>query len=241
MKRLLAALTLILTLYVPAHALSNEEYSRLRRDSAFAEADRELLRVYSSAKASMTHTAFEELRESQREWLDYGRDQAARRLMRQDYSRAEAYTEATRRRTAYIRHEISSSSARPSHPSTSVSRPSAPSYGISRPSAPRPNIPSYDEADKFIGDFSKGDGGIKMSVQWYNRSAGIMEIRLTYHNDEWIGRGRLHGKDLIAESGRSSLEVRFINENTVHASMTKEFQREFRFNAEGMYKRSGRY
>ena len=125
MKRLLAALTLILALYVPAYALSDEDYIRFKRNPSFAEADRSLASAYNDAKDAVSHSDFEELRDSQREWIDSGRDREARRLMREDYSRLEAYTEVTRRRAAYIRHFISEHSAR--RPRTTPTRSTRPS------------------------------------------------------------------------------------------------------------------
>ena len=227
MKRLFAALALILALYVPAHALSDEEYIRLKRYPAFAEADRSLASAYNDAKDSMTRSAFEELRDSQREWLDSGRDREARRLIRQDYSRVEAYTEVTRRRTAYIRQQISEHSAR--IPSTRPSRP--------RPGTTRPSTSQGRTADQFTGYFNK-DGNIYMAVQWVNRSKRFMGVRLRYRDQEWFGRGYLHGRELTVESGSSSVTLDFVNEDNIRVSTNEAFQRRMEFDAEGRYRRN---
>ena len=220
MKRLLAALALILALSVPAHALSDEDYIRLKRYPEFAEADRLLSRAYNDAKDAMSYTAFEELRDSQREWIDYGRDQEARRLMREEYSRVEAYTEAPRRRTAYIRQEISKHSARTPRSRTS-----------DRP-ASRPR-----DTEEFTGYFNK-DGDVYMAVQWVNRSKRFMGVRLRYRDEEWFGRGTLHGKELTVTSGSASVTLNFVNENNIRVSTNEAFQRRMEFDAEGRYRRT---
>ena len=223
MKRLLAALTLILALYVPAYALSDEDYIRFKRNPAFAEADRSLASAYNDAKDAMTHSDFEELRESQREWLDSGRDREARRLMREDYSRVEAYTEVTRRRTDYIRREISEHSAR-----TSNRKPSRQSQSRPRPSR---------GADDFTGYFNNGRD-VYMSVQWVNRSQRFMGVRLRYRDEEWFGRGYLNGRELTVESGRSSVTLEFVNRDTIRVSTNEAFQKRMDFDAEGRYRRT---
>ena len=222
MKRLLAALTLILALYVPAYALSDEDYIRFKRSPAFAEADRSLASAYNDAKDAVSHSDFEELRDSQREWIDSGRDREARRLMREDYSRLEAYTEVTRRRAAYIRHFISEHSAR--RPRPAPSRPTRPST-------------SSRETDYFTGYFHNGND-VYMAVQWVNRSKRFMGVRLRYRDEEWFGRGYLHGRELTAESGSSSVTLEFVNEDTIRVSTNEAFNRRMEFDAEGRYRRN---
>ena len=220
MKRLLTAVILVMVLCVPAFALSDEEYIRLKRSPAFAEADRSLASAYNDAKDAMNYTDFEELRESQREWIDSGRDREARRLMREDYSRVEAYTEVTNRRVAYIRNEIARHSARTPRP---------------RPSTQRP-APQRVTPDSFTGQFSNGKD-VYMSVQWVNKSQRFMGVRLRYRDEEWFGRGSLHGRELTAESGRKSVTLHFVNENTVTVETNEAFNRAMDFDAEGRYRR----
>ncbi len=223
MKRLLAAVALILALYVPAYALSDEDYIRFKRNPAFAEADRSLASAYNDAKDSMTHNAFEDLRESQREWVEYGRDREARRLMREDYSRVEAYTEVTRRRVAYIKQQIAEHSARTPRP---------------RPSTPRPTTrPRAAEVDPFTGYFNNGEG-VYMAVEWINRTERFMGVRLRYRDEEWFGRGRLHGRELTAESGNKYVVLYFVDENTIRVEPNSAFNRAMDFDASGRYKRN---
>ena len=210
MKRLLAALILILALYVPAHALSDEDYIRLKRYPAFAEADRELTQAYNKAKESMTYADFQELRESQREWIESGRDREARRLMREEYTRVEAYTEVTRNRAAYIRREISEHSE-------SASRP--------RPS------------NAFTGYFNNGKD-VYMVVQWINKLQDFMGVRFRYRDEEWFGRGKLHGRELTAESGNKSVTLHFVNANTIRVETNEAFNLAMGFDAEGRYRRN---
>ena len=223
MKRLLAALTLILALYVPAHALSDEDYIRLKRYPAFAEADRELTQAYNKAKESMTYADFQELRESQREWIESGRDREARRLMREEYTRVEAYTEVTRNRAAYIRREISEHSE-------SASRP--------RPSTQRPRTRAQEQdSDAFTGYFNNGKD-VYMVVQWINKLQDFMGVRFRYRDEEWFGRGKLHGKELTAESGNKSVTLHFVNANTIRVETNEAFNLAMGFDAEGRYRRN---
>ena len=226
MKRILAALTLILALSVPAHALTDEEYIRLKRAPTFAEADRELTRAYNAAKDSMTYSAFEELRESQREWLESGRDTEARRLMREEYSRIEAYTEVTRRRAAYIRQEISEHSAGTSRSSTQ------------KTSTPRQSTPrqSRQDSDTFTGYFDNGND-VHMSVQWINKTQRVMGVRLRCSDEEWFGKGRLNGRELTVEAGSKSVTLHFVNANAIRVETNEAFDRAMDFNAAGRYRR----
>ena len=221
MKRFLTAIILVMVLCVPAFALSNEDYIRFKRYPAFAEADRSLTSAYNDAKDSMSYTDFEELRESQREWIDSGRDREARRLMREDYSRVEAYTEVTNRRVAYIRNEIARHSARTPRP---------------RPSTQRPTTQRFDP-DSFTGQFNNGKD-VYMAVQWINKSQNFMGVRLRYRDEEWFGRGRLHGRELTAESGRKTVTLHFVNENTIRVETNEAFERAMEFDAEGRYRRN---
>ena len=98
MKRFMSALVLITVLCVPAFALSDAEYLKMKKDPKFAEADRALTRAYNQAKESMTKAHFEHLKKLQLDWIQYGRDEEAERLMEEGHSRLSAYTEATRNR-----------------------------------------------------------------------------------------------------------------------------------------------
>ncbi len=106
MKRLISIFTLIFVFCAPAFALSDAEYLKMKKDPEFAKADRELTRAYNDAKNSMTKSEFSELKNSQRQWISSGRDLYAKKLIREGYSRIEAYTEATLVRVQEIRNEM---------------------------------------------------------------------------------------------------------------------------------------
>ena len=216
MKRLLTALALIMVLCVPAHALTDAEYIRLKRSPEFTQADRELTKAYNDAKDSMRASDFEKLRDEQREWIDYGRDEHARSLMRNDdYSRIEAYTEATRARTREIRKAIADSPRPRTRP------------------RPRPEPQTVD----YSGYFNKGKD-VYMSVQYINKADKFMGVRLRYRDEEWFGRGRLHGKELTASSGNKSVTLYFVNNNTINVETNEAFNRAMGFDAEGRYRRN---
>lgn len=106
MKRLISIFALIFVFCAPAFALSDAEYLKMKKDPEFAKADRELTRAYNDAKNSMTKSEFSELKNSQRQWISSGRDLYAKKLIREGYSRIEAYTEATLARVQEIRSEM---------------------------------------------------------------------------------------------------------------------------------------
>ena len=98
MKRLLAAV-LVLLLSVPSFALSDAEYLRMRKSSAdFARADKRLSTVWTNLKKSLPKNVFTRLQAEQREWIESERDKAAEKYMTRGRDRDEAYALATNRR-----------------------------------------------------------------------------------------------------------------------------------------------
>ncbi|MBQ7193560.1 MAG: DUF1311 domain-containing protein [Synergistaceae bacterium] len=96
MKRFISALLLIVLMSVPAVALTDSEYLRMRKSSSdFARADKRLNQVWSSLKKSLPKSVFSQLEKSQAEWVRTGRDDEASAYMEDGYSRMEAYTMAT--------------------------------------------------------------------------------------------------------------------------------------------------
>lgn len=96
MKKLFASIALLLVMAGSAFALSDAEYLRMKKNNAdFARADKRLTQVWNKLKASLSRRAFSELQDLQKDWIAYGRDEEAENLMREGYSRAEAYTMAT--------------------------------------------------------------------------------------------------------------------------------------------------
>ncbi|MBR1438865.1 MAG: DUF1311 domain-containing protein [Synergistaceae bacterium] len=96
MKRFVSALTLVFLLTLPAFALSDAEYLRMRKSSSdFARADKRLNQVWANLKKSLPRSVFTQLDKLQREWVKSGRDDEAASLMDDGYSKAEAYAIAT--------------------------------------------------------------------------------------------------------------------------------------------------
>ena len=103
MKRILSAVILTLILAGSAFGLSDSEYLRMKKSNAdFARADRELSQVWKRLQNRLPGWAFKVLREEQREWIEYLRDEDANAYMDKGYSRAEAYTMATNDRAEYL-------------------------------------------------------------------------------------------------------------------------------------------
>ena len=105
MKRLMSIIAVVLVFTVPAFALSDAEYLRMKKSSAdFAEADEFLTDAYNNVKSVMSRSDFASIKEEQREWIKSGRDKAARAFMREGYSKMEAYTKATEERAEELYH-----------------------------------------------------------------------------------------------------------------------------------------
>ena len=105
MKRLMSIIAVVLVFAVPAFALSDAEYLRMKKSSAnFAEADEFLSDAYNNVKSVMSRSEFASIKEEQREWIKSGRDEAARAFMNEGYSKMEAYTKATEERAEELYH-----------------------------------------------------------------------------------------------------------------------------------------
>lgn len=111
MKKIFAAIAVILCLTVQAHALSDKDYGVMMRDESFAEADKNLNSAWSEAKSSMSQKDFSDLKKPQSQWIKTGRDKDAQNLMKsQGLSKVEAYAQATNARAEYIRSMINGDS-----------------------------------------------------------------------------------------------------------------------------------
>lgn len=101
-RRLISVLAVMLVISVPAFALTDSEYLKMKKDPEFAAADRELTRAYNEAKRVMSKSEFDGFRKDQRQWIAKQRDVRANTFMEDGYSRVEAYTKATRERAEGI-------------------------------------------------------------------------------------------------------------------------------------------
>ena len=96
MKKFLSILALLIFISAPAFALSDAEYLKMKRNNqSFARADRKLTNTWNKLKKSLPEDAFEQLQKNQREWIKKGRDDDAKKYIKEGYSRTEAYTFAT--------------------------------------------------------------------------------------------------------------------------------------------------
>lgn len=116
----------------PAFGLSDAEYRRLKRTSSdFRRADNELSEVWNGLRGSLSSKAFSELQKSQREWIRKGRDDTAKKYIREGYSRAEAYAMATNDRVEELQR-IAEELKDNSRPQRTVRRPQP------KPAEPKP-------------------------------------------------------------------------------------------------------
>ena len=105
MKRFIFGLFLAVFFICPAFALSDAEYLRMKKDSNFAAADKELTRVYNQARKSLSKEKAEHLKEVQLVWIESERDREANNLIEaQGYSRIAAYTQVTRDRAESLEY-----------------------------------------------------------------------------------------------------------------------------------------
>ena len=103
LKRFLLSIALLMSVAIlPAYALSDAEYLQMKKNAAFAKADKNLTQAYKNAREEMSKNDFAELQKAQRKWISNGRDKRAKALMKQGYSRLKAYTQATQERADEI-------------------------------------------------------------------------------------------------------------------------------------------
>ncbi|MCR5815241.1 MAG: hypothetical protein K6G15_12230 [Desulfovibrio sp.] len=91
-------------------ALSDAEYKVLLKTSpAYRQAEADLAFVWQQAMQSLKRhegMAWRELRDDQRDWLASGRDACAQAYLQQGQDKAQAYTQATRDRIAYLKRFV---------------------------------------------------------------------------------------------------------------------------------------
>ena len=105
MKHLMSIVAVVLVFTVPAFALSDAEYLRMKKSSAdFAEADKFLSDAYNNVKNVMPRSEFASIKEEQREWIKSGRDEAAQDFIDDGMTRTEAYTKVTEMRAYDLHH-----------------------------------------------------------------------------------------------------------------------------------------
>jgi uncharacterized protein YecT (DUF1311 family) len=113
MKKIFAAIVMVLVMAGSVFALSDAEYLTLKKSNTdFARADNRLTQVYGKLKATLSEKKFAEIKDEQLEWIESGRDHEARALMNGGYSRAEAYTMATSDRADYLQKILDKAQAK---------------------------------------------------------------------------------------------------------------------------------
>ena len=208
MKRLLV-IALILCVCVPAFALSDPEYRRLKKDPDFARADRDLTRAYNEAKEALSPEEFSEFRKDQRQWIAKDRDVRARTFMNKGCSKAEAYTMATIERTKGIRARLE-----------------VVEKGL------------FDVRDIDDAYYDNGKGSY-LHLSLYNYSDMIFEVSFSGQGDKVTLEGRYDydNKSMSASDGDLNAELLFDDPDTVNIRVNGAFRRAFSVNADGKYKR----
>lgn len=104
MKKTFCTSIIFVMLFISAQAfaLTDSEYRVMMKYTDFARADRRLNDIWKRVSRTLSGSVLEQLKEEQREWLRTTRDNEADNLINEGFSRAEAYTEATKKRV----HEL---------------------------------------------------------------------------------------------------------------------------------------
>ncbi|MFH1090882.1 MAG: hypothetical protein V1742_04855, partial [Pseudomonadota bacterium] len=96
----------------PAQALPHAEIMKLTQESEeFRLAEEEILAVWGQVMKVLNGQAKQDLIRSQQKWIQTDRDVEADRLLAQGYTRAKAYAEVTRRKTAELRSYLAAGPA----------------------------------------------------------------------------------------------------------------------------------
>ena len=189
--------------------MSDSEYRRLKRDSNFARADRDLTKACNEAKEALSPEEFAEFRKSQRQWIAKDRGLRARTFMSEGYSRVEAYTRATIERTEGIRARIEVVNA-----------------GI------------FDVREIENAYYDNGNGSY-LHLSLYNYSDMIFEVSFSGQGGKLTLEGRYDydNKSMSASDGDLNAELLFDDPDNVNVRVNGAFRRAFSVNADGKYKR----
>ena len=104
MKRFISALLLVALFAGSAAALTNKEYSAMKKqDKHFREADDRLNELWKELKSIMPAKDFKALDKDREEWVRKGREDSAKNLMNDNnLDKISAYTTATLERITYL-------------------------------------------------------------------------------------------------------------------------------------------
>ena len=212
MKRFLAVLSLLMLLAVPALGLSDSEYLRMRKSNAdFARADKRLNQVWAGLRKSLPKKVFAQLDKLQREWVASGRDDEAAALMKDGYSRMEAYTIATNDRADSLptiadslRPSAKAKTPKPAAKPRPVPAKPAPAPKPApepepapvREPEPEPEAPAILRASDVEGEYQNEYGFL--TVRIVDRSSDEVQVTFSRFKDgtHWTAKGWLDGGTL---------------------------------------------
>ncbi|MBQ7268201.1 MAG: DUF1311 domain-containing protein [Synergistaceae bacterium] len=190
MKRLISALMLVFLMSLPAFAISDSEYLRMRKSSSdFARADKRLNQVWSGLKKSLPKNVFSQLAKSQSEWVKSGRDEAAEQYISDGYSRMEAYTMATNDRADdlpkiadSIRKELKNKRSTPQAQKTPERRPEPEPDEPEEPGAPL-------SSSEIAGEYQSATGFVSVRIIDLNTDEAEVTFSRFKDGTHWTARG----------------------------------------------------
>ena len=238
MKKFFSVLALLILVAAPAvglrpaFALSDAEYLKMKRNSqSFARADRKLTNTWNKLKKSLSEDAFEDLKKNQREWIQKGRDDDAKKYIKEGYSRTEAYTFATNDRANKLpdiaaMYEEDDIQTEPGFPLNSKG---ADDDDDNKGEIEEERFKKDSDTDEIIyeGNYTRHTAGSKggfMTVLILDKSSNEAEVTISLQNPEvtwtakgWIGENNLLElfdsnysncqADLIFSKGRVKIET----------------------------------
>ena len=210
MRRLISVLAFMLVISVPAFALSDAEYLRMKKNPEFAAADRKLTVAYNEAKRVMSKSEFDSLRKDQRQWIAKQRDVRAKTFMEDGYSRVEAYTKATLERAEGIL-------ARLHVIQTCV-------------------IDDVGEIDEAYYDNGKGS---YLYLSLVSRAEYWFEVSFAGQGDKVVMMGHFDPDDntIALEDNGLKAVLTFSDKDTLSVRVNSAFRRAFTVDADGKYTR----
>ena len=232
-KRFSVALMILLgVLVIPAFALSDAEYLKMKKDAAFKKADRELTEAYKELREAMSEEDFKELKKDQLQWISKGRDKRANELIKKKgYSRVKAYTQATKERTQALREiEISAGDDEEE-------------YNDYKPEKPiinkKDSKTEQDSEDGYqLGKFENiDDEDYDLNLKWSDRKNKMVSVEIGFIQDLWRGEGKLNGDTIKARNGEAEAELKFISDNILEIRVNDEFNETHSWSPEGTYQR----
>ena len=230
---MLSVMLLLSVIILPAYALSDAEFLKMKKNSAaFAKADKELTQAYKDAKANLSKSDFAELQKEQRKWIASGRDKRAKALMKEGLSRVKAYTQATNERADEIRELFSEDNPIDDEEDYDEDEDEEELAVV------KPKINNSSESEKLNGYFVNVDDedfGIEFKLA--DAKKNFYSIKISAIQDLLTESGTLKNGRIEIEEGDHEITIKVLDNDTLEIETNQSFKNDNGYSIDGRYER----